>query len=40
VIDVVGIGATIAFGGRYQPPTFEKLAANGIKYSRIHTTAK
>jgi arylsulfatase len=39
LIDDVGFGATSAFGGPCQTPNFEKLAANGIKYNRFHTTA-
>jgi len=39
LIDDVGFGATSAFGGPCQTPTFEKLAANGLKYNRFHTTA-
>jgi len=39
LIDDVGFGATSAFGGPCDTPTFEKLAKNGLKYSRFHTTA-
>ena len=39
LLDDVGFGASSAFGGPCQTPTFEKLAANGLKYSRFHTTA-
>jgi arylsulfatase A-like enzyme len=39
LIDDVGFGATSAFGGPCQTPNFEKLAKNGIKYNRFHTTA-
>ncbi len=39
LIDDVGFGATSAFGGPCQTPNFEKLAANGLKYNRFHTTA-
>jgi len=39
LIDDVGFGATSAFGGPCQTPTFEKLARNGLKYNRFHTTA-
>jgi arylsulfatase len=39
LIDDVGFGATSAFGGPCHTPNFEKLAANGIKYNRFHTTA-
>ena len=39
LIDDVGFGATSAFGGPCLTPNFEKLAANGLKYNRFHTTA-
>ncbi len=39
LIDDVGFGASSAFGGPCQTPTFEKLAAGGLKYNRFHTTA-
>ncbi len=39
LIDDVGFGATSAFGGPCLTPTFEKLAAGGLKYTRFHTTA-
>jgi arylsulfatase A-like enzyme len=39
LLDDVGFGATSAFGGPCQTPNFEKLAANGLKYNRFHTTA-
>ena len=39
LIDDVGFGATSAFGGPCATPTFEKLAAGGLKYNRFHTTA-
>jgi arylsulfatase A-like enzyme len=39
LLDDVGFGASSAFGGPCQTPTFEKLAANGLKYNRFHTTA-
>ncbi len=39
LIDDVGFGATSAFGGPCHTPNFDKLAANGLKYSRFHTTA-
>ena len=39
LIDDVGFGATSAFGGPCHTPNFEKLAANGLKYNRFHTTA-
>ena len=39
LIDDVGFAASSAFGGPCQTPTFEKLAAGGLKYNRFHTTA-
>src|SRR5262249_9062023 len=37
--DDVGFGASSTFGGPIPTPTFDKLAANGLKYNRMHTTA-
>ncbi|HEY1687797.1 MAG TPA: arylsulfatase [Solirubrobacteraceae bacterium] len=39
LIDDVGFGASSAFGGPCQTPSFERLAAGGLKYNRFHTTA-
>ncbi|MBL8126566.1 MAG: arylsulfatase, partial [Chloroflexia bacterium] len=39
LIDDVGFAASSAFGGPIHPPTAERLAANGLKYNRFHTTA-
>ncbi len=39
LIDDVGFGASSAFGGPCHTPTAERLAANGLKYNRFHTTA-
>ncbi len=39
LIDDVGFGASSAFGGPCATPNFEKLAANGLRYTRFHTTA-
>jgi len=39
LIDDVGFGASSAFGGPVHMPTAERLAANGLKYNRFHTTA-
>ncbi|MEI6915748.1 MAG: arylsulfatase, partial [Armatimonadota bacterium] len=39
LIDDVGFGASSAFGGPCQTPNLEKLAANGLRYNRFHTTA-
>ena len=37
--DDVGYGATTTFGGPINTPTFDKLAANGLRYNEFHTTA-
>ncbi|MFZ0831600.1 MAG: arylsulfatase [Mycobacterium sp.] len=39
LIDDVGFGAASAFGGPCQTPTAERLAGNGLKLNRFHTTA-
>jgi arylsulfatase A-like enzyme len=39
LIDDCGFGAASVFGGPCQTPNFEKLAANGLRYNRFHTTA-
>jgi arylsulfatase len=39
LIDDCGFGATSAFGGPCRTPNFEKLAADGLRYTRFHTTA-
>src|SRR3954447_17913764 len=39
LLDDVGFGASSAFGGPCQTPTAERLAANGLRYNRFHTTA-
>jgi arylsulfatase A-like enzyme len=39
LLDDVGFGASSAFGGPCQAPNAERLAANGLKYNRFHTTA-
>jgi arylsulfatase len=39
LIDDTGFGASTAFGGPCNTPTFERLAADGLKYTRFHTTA-
>src|SRR5262245_66288085 len=39
LIGDVGFGASSAFGGPCKTPAFEKLAANGLKYTRFHNTA-
>jgi arylsulfatase len=35
----MGFGASSAFGGPINMPNLEKIAANGLKYNRFHTTA-
>ena len=37
--DDVGFGASSVFGGPVPTPTFEALAANGLKYNEFNTTA-
>src|SRR5206468_1453886 len=39
LIDDVGFGASSAFGGPCLTPTAERLASEGLKYNRFHTTA-
>ena len=39
LLDDVGFGASSAFGGPINTPTAERLAAGGLKYTRMHTTA-
>jgi arylsulfatase A-like enzyme len=39
LLDDVGFGAASAFGGPVNTPTAERLAAQGLKYTRFHTTA-
>lgn len=39
LIDDVGFGASTAFGGPCRTPTFERLAGQGLRYTRFHTTA-
>ena len=38
LLDDVGFGASSAFGGPIATPTAERLAAEGLKYTRFHTT--
>jgi hypothetical protein len=37
LLDDVGFGASSAFGGPCNTPTAERLAAEGLKYTRFHT---
>jgi len=39
LLDDVGFGASSAFGGPCRTPTAERLASDGLKYNRFHTTA-
>jgi arylsulfatase A-like enzyme len=39
LIDDAGFGCSSAFGGPISTPTFERLAKDGLKYNRFHTTA-
>ena len=39
LLDDVGFGASSAFGGPCRTPTAERLAKNGLRYNRFHTTA-
>ena len=39
LLDDTGFGASTAFGGPCETPTFERLAGEGLKYTRFHTTA-
>jgi arylsulfatase A-like enzyme len=39
LIDDAGFGASSAFGGPCYTPNAERLAADGLKYNRFHTTA-
>jgi arylsulfatase A-like enzyme len=39
LLDDVGFGASSAFGGPCNMPTAERLAADGLRYNRFHTTA-
>ncbi|MEP9364168.1 arylsulfatase [Nocardioides sp. CN2-186] len=39
LIDDCGFGASSAFGGPINTPTFDRLAEQGLRYTRFHTTA-
>ncbi len=39
LIDDMGFGASTAFGGPCNMPNVERLASQGLKYNRFHTTA-
>ena len=38
LIDDMGFGASTAYGGPCEMPTAERLAAEGLRYSRFHVT--
>ena len=39
LIDDIGFGATSTFGGAIETPTFDRLADQGLRFNRFHTTA-
>lgn len=39
LIDDMGFGVSEAFGGPVKTPTMDKLADNGLRFNRFHTTA-
>ncbi|MBK9099259.1 MAG: arylsulfatase [bacterium] len=39
LIDDIGFGHSSAFGGPINMPTLDRLASNGLRYNRFHTTA-
>jgi arylsulfatase len=39
LIDDCGFGASSAFGGPIATPTFDRLAGDGLRFTRFHTTA-
>lgn len=39
LIDDMGFGVSESFGGPIPMPTFDRLADNGVRYNRFHTTA-
>jgi arylsulfatase len=39
MIDDAGFGATSTFGGPCNTPVLDKLAANGLRFNRFHTTS-
>jgi arylsulfatase len=39
LLDDVGFGSSSAFGGPVDTPTAERLAADGLRFNRFHTTA-
>jgi arylsulfatase len=39
LLDDIGFGSSSAFGGPIHMPTVERLASQGLRYNRFHTTA-
>ena len=39
LLDDAGFGSSSTFGGPASTPTFDRLAAGGLRYTRFHTTA-
>ncbi|MEU5060240.1 MULTISPECIES: sulfatase-like hydrolase/transferase [unclassified Streptomyces] len=39
LLDDMGFGASSPFGGPYRMPVADRLAENGLRFSRFHTTA-
>jgi arylsulfatase A-like enzyme len=39
LLDDAGFGSSSAFGGPCETPNFERLAGQGLRYNRFHTTA-
>ncbi len=39
LLDDIGFGHSSAFGGPIHMPNLDRLAANGLRYNRFHTTA-
>ena len=39
LLDDAGFGSSSAFGGPCRTPTFDRLAAGGLRFNRFHTTA-
>ena len=39
LIDDIGFGHASTFGGQIPMPTLDRLASQGLKYNRFHTTA-
>jgi hypothetical protein len=39
MLDDAGFGSSSAFGGPCNTPTFERLAGEGLRFNRFHTTA-